>query len=205
MVLFDILDFSSINKQLQVPDAALWEEEKRRCSVGDSLHRLFVVAAEKACQQVVEDTDQAHQQQEEQDTLSKQVAWSALGGLPHVADKVLLPNKKVDETSKGGWGLVETETSAPHHCQKRWVGVHAVAVCTGHALNCSSVSVMRCALLFYSKGKEDVLKYAQEGDYRQKVNVFHKVIGVHDHEEQLEAVEASNRRLLFPVHCKTQS
>lgn len=28
-------------------------------------------------------------------------------------------------------------------------------LCTGHALNCSSVSVMRCALLFYSKGKED--------------------------------------------------
>lgn len=82
-----------------------------------------------AQQQVVEDSHNAHQEQEEEDSFSEQVARGArkdvlrrildecpyarqtrsllcsfipLRGLPHVAHKVLLPHYKIDDPRKGG-------------------------------------------------------------------------------------------------------
>lgn len=56
----------------------LREEEKSRCSTSDGLYIFFVVAAVVAQQQVVEDAHDAHQEQEEDDAFSKQVAWGAI-------------------------------------------------------------------------------------------------------------------------------
>lgn len=56
---------------------ALRNEEKSRCSAGDGFHVFLIVAAVEAHQQVVEDSHNAHQEQEAEDAFSKQVAWGA--------------------------------------------------------------------------------------------------------------------------------
>lgn len=64
-----------------LPDASfacgLRDEEESRCSAGDGFHVVFVVAAVVGDQQVVEDAHEAHEEQEAEDALSKQVAGSA--------------------------------------------------------------------------------------------------------------------------------
>lgn len=58
--------------------AELWEEQESRCSICDGFYVFLVVAAIIAPQQVVEDTHNAHQGQEEDDAFSKQVSRSAV-------------------------------------------------------------------------------------------------------------------------------
>lgn len=55
----------------------LRDEEKSRCSIGDDFCVFFIIASKVTNQQVVEDAHKAHQEQEAEDALSKQVAWSA--------------------------------------------------------------------------------------------------------------------------------
>lgn len=56
---------------------SLRDEEKSRRSVGDGLHVFLIVAAVVAHQQEVGDSHDAHQEQEGDDTFSKQVARRA--------------------------------------------------------------------------------------------------------------------------------
>lgn len=107
---------------------SLREEEKSRCSAGDGFYVFLIVAAIVARQQVVEDAHNTHQEQEEEDAFSKQVAGGAtnefekplvktlacktmlegtcvylpLWGLSHVPNKVLLPDDEIEDPSKGG-------------------------------------------------------------------------------------------------------
>ena len=60
-----------------MPYTELRDEEKSRCSVGEEIYVFFIVAAKVTRQQVVEDAHNAHQEQEAEDTFSKQVTWSA--------------------------------------------------------------------------------------------------------------------------------
>lgn len=55
------------------------KEKSGRCA-GDGFHVVFVVVAVVANQQVVEDPHDAHEGQEEEDALPKQVARSAAIG-----------------------------------------------------------------------------------------------------------------------------
>lgn len=55
----------------------LGDEQKSRCSAGDGFYVFFIVAAIVVRQQVVERAHNAHQEQEEEDTFSKQVARGA--------------------------------------------------------------------------------------------------------------------------------
>lgn len=57
----------------------LRDEQQGRGGAGEHLHLLLVAAAHKADQQVVEDAHDAHQDQEEDDSLSKEEAWCAGG------------------------------------------------------------------------------------------------------------------------------
>lgn len=62
---------------LPLCDTHLRDEEQSRCSAGDGFDVFFIVAAVVANQQIVEDAHNAHQEQEEEDSFSKQVAGSA--------------------------------------------------------------------------------------------------------------------------------
>lgn len=66
------------------------EEQEGRGGVGDQVHVLLVVAAEETLGQVVQDAHDAHQEEERDDSLPKQEAWSALARLSLVANEVLL-------------------------------------------------------------------------------------------------------------------
>lgn len=56
---------------------ALRDEEESGRGSGDGFHVFLIVAAVVVHQQVVEDAHNAHGEQEEEDTLSKHVAWGA--------------------------------------------------------------------------------------------------------------------------------
>lgn len=159
----------------------LGDEEESRRSIGDGLHVFLIVAAVVARQQVVEDPHDAHQEQEEEDALSKQVARSALRGLSHVSDKVFLPDDKVDKPSEGSGSLTETQAGAPHHCQERGISVHAITVGTGNPFKSRSFGTLIAAFSLHLLGKESILKHADEGDDDQEVDVLHHFAGVHDH------------------------
>lgn len=60
-----------------VRHTGLREEEKSRCGAGNGFYVFLIVTAIVARQQVVEDAHSAHEGQEEEDTLSKQVARGA--------------------------------------------------------------------------------------------------------------------------------
>lgn len=53
------------------------DEEESGCGAGDGFHVVFVVVSVVSDQQVVEDAHNAHEEQEEEDALPKQVARSA--------------------------------------------------------------------------------------------------------------------------------
>lgn len=60
-----------------VTQTGLRDEEESRWSAGDRLHVFLIVAAIVTRQQEVEDAHDAHQEQEEDDAFSKQVAGGA--------------------------------------------------------------------------------------------------------------------------------
>lgn len=116
------------------------EQKCWRC-FGDGLDVLFVVTATVGEHQVIYDSHNTHEWQEEENAFPEQEARSALASLPQVANKVLLPDHKVDNASKGSWSLAEADTSAPQYCQKCGVRVHAVSIRTGQTLK-------RCRIMF---------------------------------------------------------
>lgn len=66
--------------------SGLRDEQQSRCGAGDGFHVFFVVAAIEAHQQVVEDAHDAHEDQEEDDALSKHVARGANKGIRRKKD-----------------------------------------------------------------------------------------------------------------------
>lgn len=58
-------------------ECGLRDEEESGCGAGDGFHVVFVVTTIVADQQVVEDAHDAHEEQETEDALPKQVAGSA--------------------------------------------------------------------------------------------------------------------------------
>ncbi len=61
-----------------VTHIGLRDEEESGCGASDGFYVFLVVAAEVTCQQVVEDAHDAHQEEEEDDSFSKQEAWGAV-------------------------------------------------------------------------------------------------------------------------------
>lgn len=160
-------------------NSELGDEEKSRGGLGDGFYVVLIVAAVETHQQVVKDAHDAHQEEEADDALSKQVTRGALRGLPQVSDKVLLSDKKVDDPSKGSRSLTEAQASTPHHCQESGISIHTVPIGTRHSLKSRGVAVMTLALPLNLLSKEHILQDADEGDDDQEVDVFHHY-GVHD-------------------------
>lgn len=130
----------------------------------------FEVTSKEVDEIVVEYPGHRHEEQEQNDTLPKQVPRSALGPLPQVAHKVLLPHKQVHQASKGGRCLAAEKPSAPKHGKKRRVCVPTILVGSvdtfkgrgAWPLDSFAIAVFTLMLQFASK--KSVLDDADQGD-----------------------------------------
>lgn len=101
------------------------DEQESRCGAGDGFHVVFVVIAIVSDQQVVEDAHDAHEEQEAEDALPKQVARSAANRIREREKQQRMNLQKHEPVHSPGllflvlplWGLshVSHKVLLPHH------------------------------------------------------------------------------------------
>lgn len=134
----------------------------------------FKVTSEKEDEIVVEYSSHGHEEQEQNDALSKQVTGSALSPFPEVAHEVLLPHEQVHQAGKGGRNLAAEKASTPEHGEKRRVRVSAVlvggvdAVEGGGSWPLEPLAVAVFAFMLQFASKKSVLDDTYQGDDGQQ-------------------------------------